>query len=85
MNIDLLQALLLCDVTQSLEVLDMRMDPAIRYQTHQVHLRAYCLCFLQGLQQDRILVQFAIRYGLVNTGELLIDDTTGTNIEVTHF
>ena len=60
------------------------MNTAIAGQTHQVNALAVQLSVLVGIHNLRILQDAAVGTGTVNLHQVLIYDTTGTDIQVTY-
>ncbi len=59
------------------------MDAAIRNESDQVE--AVAMGGLENFLEDRIMVESAILNGEVDAGELLIDDATCAEIEMSYF
>ncbi len=69
---------------QCVEMLLVAVDPSIGNETHEVHGSAGGDRGIEGLRQDFVLVQTAVRYGEVDTCQLLEHDAPGTDVQVPH-
>ena len=77
-------AKLLCQVAELKEVVERRVNTAIRNQTHKVNLLAICSSILKCGLNLCIILNRAITASTVNLYQVLIYNTTCTNIEVTY-
>jgi hypothetical protein len=68
---------------QRKDVIFVAVDAAIGQQSHDVQCRAFGL--LDGLLQYRVLVEAVFFDIAVDTADVLLDNPTGADIQVTHF
>lgn len=69
-------------VRQGKEVILVAVHPAVGNEPDEVQARALGLG--EGLDQDRVGGEFPIGDGLVDAGEVLVDDAPGAEVEVPH-
>ncbi|KAG9527173.1 phosphoglycerate mutase 2, partial [Aureobasidium melanogenum] len=81
-DVDLGHADLLGDLEQSEEVVDVRVDTAIRDETEQVQAAVALLCAGEALDDVVDLVEFALLDGLVDADNVLPDDSAGADVQV---
>ena len=82
MNKDLLQPLPLCHLQKRIQVGIVAVDAAIRQKAVQVQLAVMLLHLIHRLQQDFILKKVSILNRLGDSGQILIDDPSGSHIEM---
>ncbi len=73
------------DINEFEEMVQRGMDTAVRCQSHQVEAFAVFLGIFVGSDYLRIFKDAAVGTGTVDFHEVLIDDTSGADIEVSHF
>ena len=83
-NKGVLDTVLLRDVAQSEEVVERRVNATVRYQTHKVNIHAISLSILERCNDLLVLHNRTIGCRAVDLHQILINDATCTNIEVTH-
>ena len=78
-------AVFLRDLHQLEQVIQRRVYTAVGAQTHNVQFFAFCLCSLVSSYYLRVLQNRVVTDRAVDLHQVLINDTTGTDIEVPHF
>lgn len=82
-DVDLGHANLLGHLEQAEQVVDVRVDTAVRDQTEQMQAAVALLCAGEALDDVVDLVELALLDGLVDAHNVLPDDTAGANVQVT--
>ena len=80
-----LQLVLGCDIAQVEQVLQARVHTTVRGQAHEVNLLTTLFRIREDCLDLRIVQNTAVLAGTVDLHQVLINDTTGTDIEVTYF
>ena len=84
MNIYLGQSLLLRHLKQSVEMLDVRMYTTVRKKSPQMQVRIILLAVVHSCKQSLILEEIAILDCLCNSGQILINNTAGTDVHMSN-
>ena len=79
-----LQSIGLADLDEFEQVVEAGVDATIRAETHEVELLALFLCISVGSLHLWVLHDGAVLAGAVDLHKVLIDNASGTNVEVTH-
>ena len=85
MDINFRELVGFADIRQCFEMIDMRMHTAIAHQAEQVQGFVVFLCITDGCQQGGVVGQRTVAYGYIDALQFLVNDTAGTQVEVTHF
>ena len=64
-------------------MIDVGVDSSIRYEADEVE--AVALGRLDSFLEDGIMAESAVLNGKIDAGEFLIDDATGSEVEMSHF
>ena len=80
-----LQAVSLTDFDELEEVVEAGVYAAVGGQTHQVQFLVVLLGIRVGSLHLRVLHDGAVLAGAVDFHQVLVDDASGTDVEVTHF
>ncbi len=83
MHEGVLHAVFLANLDELEEVVERAVHAAIAGQTHEVNVLAVSLSVLVSADDFGVLEDAAVGTGAVNLHEVLIDDATGTDVEVT--
>ena len=67
---------------ECVQVLLVAVHATVGYQSHQVHRATRRDRCVDRLDQNRVLEDRAVRDRTIDPGELLVDDATGTDVEV---
>ena len=81
----ILQAIFLGDVAELEQVVERRVNAAVRSQTHEVDVLAILLRIREGRDDFLILQDTSIGTSAVDLHEVLINDTARTDVQVTYF
>ena len=80
-----LQAIFIGDVAELEQVVERRVYAAVRGQTHEVDVLAMFLGVRESGNNLLVLQDAAVGAGTVDFHEVLINDASGTDVQVAHF
>ena len=85
MHIHFGQTVFLRHFDDGIQMGDVAVNAAVTHQTHEVKCAAVCLAVFHRTLHGFVVKEIAVRDGLGDSGQFLVDDAAGTHIGVTDF